>query len=102
MHPQGIIDVELGRRQPTLLFCRRLAPVLGVSIAHLGAYDAMPESTLAERIKKARYYRGMTIKEAAKGLGVYWTTWRDWEHRRVPTEENMERLNLFLLILSDN
>lgn len=101
MHPQSIIDVELGRTKPTIKLCRGLAPVLGVAIAHLGAYDKMPARTLAQRIKKARYFHGLLIKEAAAQLGVDHTTFRNWEHGQAPRSHNMDRLLPFLMILEN-
>lgn len=101
MHPQSIIDVELGRTQPTIKLCHRLAPILGVTIAHLGTFDKMPESTLADRIKKARYYHGLFIREAAQLVGVHWTTFKDWEHGRLPRAHNMDNLAPFLEILNE-
>ncbi|PSK19394.1 hypothetical protein C7R94_11560 [Brevibacillus sp. NRRL NRS-603] len=44
---------------------RRLSKVLGVSVAFLSCFEKLPESTLGERIIKARFYYGYTKREFA-------------------------------------
>jgi hypothetical protein len=53
----------------------------------LGAYDLLPEKTLAEKLFKARRYRLMTVENAVTYFGVSIKTYRKWElHKSVPNE----------------
>ncbi|MBH0331471.1 DNA-binding protein [Brevibacillus brevis] len=49
---------------------RRLSKVLCVSVAFLGCFEKLPESTLGQRIIKARFYYGYTKREFAALLGI--------------------------------
>lgn len=41
---------------------RLLSDVLDVSVAYLGGFENLPESTLGERIKKARLFRNTCLQ----------------------------------------
>lgn len=67
----------------------------------LGAYDLLPEKTLAEKLFKARRYRLMTVEDAAAYFGVSNKTYRKWElNKSVPNESSKvaEFINILLLI----
>ena len=64
----------------------------------LGAYDLLPEKTLAEKLFKARRYRLMTTEDAAAYFGVSNKTYRKWElHKSVPNES--PKIDEFINIL---
>jgi len=44
-------------------------------------------SNFSQRLKALRQSRGLTVKEAAKIVGVPMTTYRDWEYGRAVTGE---------------
>ncbi len=79
---------------------RRLSKVLGVSVAFLGGFEKLPESTFGERIVKARLFHGYTKREFAKLLGVHERTLFDWEHnRKIPPAAPLNDLSRYLDIL---
>lgn len=79
---------------------RRLSKVLGVSVAFLGCFEKLPESTLGERIIKARLYYGYTKREFAALLGISERTLYEWEYdRKIPPEEQRVIIERYLDIL---
>ncbi len=74
-----VSKVENGRQIPIVLTIRALASVLEQPVWFLGCYEALPENTLGQRIRKARLYHGLTKKEFADRLGVNEKTVRLWE-----------------------
>ncbi|ASJ57531.1 transcriptional regulator [Brevibacillus formosus] len=78
---------------------RRLSKVLGVSVAFLGCFEKLPESSLGERIK-ARLYYGYTKKEFVTLLEISERTLYEWEHdRKIPPEEQRVIIERYLDIL---
>ncbi|MBW5467569.1 helix-turn-helix domain-containing protein [Brevibacillus formosus] len=79
---------------------RRLSIVLGVSVAFLGCFEKLPESSLGERIIKARLYYGYTKREFAALLGISERTLYEWEYKRkIPPEEQRVLIERCLDIL---
>jgi transcriptional regulator with XRE-family HTH domain len=79
---------------------RRLSQVLAVSVAFLGGFEKLPESTFGERIVKARLYYGYTKREFAVLLEVSERTLYEWEHdRKIPPEEQRVIIERYLDIL---
>ncbi|WP_409174343.1 hypothetical protein [Brevibacillus fortis] len=79
---------------------RRLSKVLDVSVAFLGCFEKLPESTLGERIVKARLFHGYTKREFAKLLEVHERTLFDWEHdRKIPPDNYLNKIAPILDIL---
>ncbi|WP_254475876.1 helix-turn-helix transcriptional regulator [Brevibacillus sp. HB1.4B] len=79
---------------------RRLSKVLGVSVAFLGCFEKLPESSLGERIIKARLYYGYTKREFAALLGISERTLYEWEHdRKIPPTTPLNDLSKYLDIL---
>ncbi|WP_242466581.1 helix-turn-helix domain-containing protein [Brevibacillus brevis] len=79
---------------------RRLSKVLGVSVAFLGCFEKLPESTLGERIIKARFYYGYTKREFAALLGISERTLYEWEHdRKIPPPTPLNDLSKYLAVL---
>lgn len=79
---------------------KSLAAALSQHIWFLGCYDQLAESTLGERILKARLYHGMTIEEFAQASGFNNRTIRKWEHGIVhPSNDSITKLDSFLAIL---
>ena len=74
-----VSKVENGRQIPIVVTVRALAEVLKQPIWFLGCYEALPENTLGQRIRKTRLYEGLTKKEFAERLGVNEKTIRLWE-----------------------
>ncbi|KLI01273.1 DNA-binding protein [Brevibacillus formosus] len=80
---------------------RRLSNVLGVSVAFLGCFEKMPESTLGEHIIKARLYYGYTKREFAALLRISERTLYEWEYdRKILPEEPRVIIERYLDILS--
>ena len=78
---ETIWALESGKRMcPQYPLLTRMADVLEVSPIWLGGFDLMPETTEAEKIRKARYYRLNTIKEATEFFHVCTKTIVAWEH----------------------
>jgi len=48
----------------------RLAEALDQPIWFIGCYDLLPETSLGEKIRKMRLYKGQYIQELADELGV--------------------------------
>lgn len=60
----------------------------------------MPEDTIGQRIRKARYYRGLQASEAAIELGVDVKTISNWESdKNIPSIDVIE-LKQFLEVLN--
>ncbi|WP_165866033.1 helix-turn-helix domain-containing protein [Lucifera butyrica] len=96
--PGTISRIENGRAQTVEIeTLRKLAPILKQTIAFLGCFDLLPESTLAERIRKARLIHGLTKSELAAKIGTNEKTVRLWERGRCsPTEKSMKILVPYL------
>ncbi len=98
-----ITAAEADRHQPGIISLRRLAAVLGCSVAHLGRYEDLPEDTLSQRITKTRLYHGETIEEFAKTLKINERTLRDWELGvRPPNKKHLNGLAPFLEALCNH
>ena len=74
-----VSKIENGRQMPIVVTVRALAEALKQPVWFLGCYEALPEGTLGQRIRKARLYYGLTKKEFAERLGVNEKTIRLWE-----------------------
>ncbi|WP_253721146.1 helix-turn-helix domain-containing protein [Brevibacillus brevis] len=75
---------------------RRLSKVLGVSVAFLGCFEKLPESTLGQRIIKARLYYGYTKREFSALLGIIERTEHD---RKIPPPTPLNDLSKYLAVL---
>jgi DNA-binding XRE family transcriptional regulator len=68
-------------------------------VAFLG-YDPLPVGDgLSERLKRARWLKGLTIKEAAKLVGVNESTFGDWEIGKSAPSLHGSEIARFLAIL---
>ncbi len=74
-----VSKIENGRQIPIVVTVRALASVLKQPVWFLGCYEALPEDTLGQQIRKARLYHGLTKKEFADRLGVNEKTVQLWE-----------------------
>jgi len=74
-----VSKIENVRQIPIVVTVRALAEALKQPIWFLGCYEALPEDTLGQRIRKALLYEGLTKKEFADRLGVNEKTIRLWE-----------------------
>lgn len=91
---------ESGRRVPTINNLQKIAEALGVSVAYLGDFESLPESTFAEKVKKARLYHGLLKKDFALLIGVDTKTIQNWETgRTIPFAKQMNLLHPYLMIL---
>ncbi|WP_207857892.1 helix-turn-helix domain-containing protein [Lucifera butyrica] len=93
-----ISRIENGRAQTVEIeTLRKLASVLNQPVWLLGCFDLLPEKTLAERIRKARLYHGLTKSEFAAKIGTNEKTVRLWERGKCsPTEKSMKILIPYL------
>ncbi|MBR6906695.1 MAG: YifB family Mg chelatase-like AAA ATPase [Selenomonadaceae bacterium] len=78
-----ISEFENGHRmQARYPLLKRMATILHVSPVWLAGFDALPDTTLVEKIHKARMYRLYTLTEAANFFHVDPKTFGAWEHGR--------------------
>ncbi len=97
---RALWQIEEGRSQASLPTLKRLAEKLNVSVAYLGGFENLPEETLPQKIKKARMWHGMTIKEFAAAIGVNEHSVGKWEKgKQYPSEDNITVLNKYIKIL---
>ena len=91
--------LERGKREtcPAFPLLKRMAHVLKVSPIWLGCFDLMPETTLAEKLRKARFYHLKTLKEASEFFHVCSHTFIAWEKNRTAIHE--EHLDEWLSVL---
>jgi transcriptional regulator with XRE-family HTH domain len=96
----SISYLENGKTKPSLYNLRKLSQTLGADISYLGCFENMPETTLGDKIKKARMYHGKTIIDLAKSIGVDVKTVGGWEKsEHEPLERYMPMIKSLLKIL---
>lgn len=101
MSPAAIIYIESGKT-PSLSTLRKLSKVLETPIAYLGCFEKMPDNTFGQKIKKARYYHGLMVKEMAKKLGVNSKSIIAWEKNKYrPSTANKKAIDKLVRSLED-
>ncbi|WP_051296441.1 helix-turn-helix domain-containing protein [Anaeroarcus burkinensis] len=91
---------ETGNLSPSVSTAKKLAAALRVPIWYVGGYDHLPQKTLAEKIEKARRYRGHTKEEMAAELGVNQKSIYNWLAKGMhPLPETKNLLSLYIAIL---
>lgn len=91
---------EFGRLPPSVFTAKKLADALRAPIWYVGGYDHLPQKTLAQKIEKARKYRGHTKEEMATELGVSQKSIYNWEVKGMrPLPETKNLLSLYIAIL---
>lgn len=92
--------IENEKSKPSLATVRKLSAVLQKEIRYLGAYEHMPEKTLGQRIRKARYYRGWIKQDLADYFKIEAKSVYNWEADRVRfSDETKKKLDSFFEIL---
>ncbi|MFB5673573.1 helix-turn-helix domain-containing protein [Paenibacillus terreus] len=100
MTPEGLGMIERNIHPPSLPILHELSKVLQRPISHLGCYENMPETTIGDKIKKARHYHGLTKLELSKLIKVNEKTVRNWESNRTRiSDEYMSLLKEYLEVL---
>lgn len=100
MSAKQLSNIECGKSGISISNLRNLAKILNVSVAYLGCFENMPEDTPGQRLKKARYYHGLTIKETAEKIEVDYTTIKRWKNdRSKPLEKYNKLVEKFVAIL---
>ncbi|WP_319403186.1 helix-turn-helix domain-containing protein [uncultured Anaeromusa sp.] len=95
-----IKDCECGRILPTVATAKKLADALRAPIWYVGGYDHLSQKTLAEKIEKARKYRGHTKEEMASELGINQKSIYNWSIKGVhPLPETEKKLSLYIAVL---
>jgi len=95
-----ISNLERDKYRAKLSTLRILAQTLETTVAYLGCFESLPEETYAQKIKKARLYHGLNIKEFAETLGVDVRTIKNWEQNMFqPLPKHRESLAAYLAIL---
>ncbi|NPV92072.1 MAG: helix-turn-helix transcriptional regulator [Firmicutes bacterium] len=98
----AIGNLEADKFNAVLPNLRALANALGVPVAYLGCFERLPESTLGQRITKARMYHGFTKDEMARVIGVDPKTLRLWEQdKHQPLQRYSTVLNTYMAILDE-
>ena len=91
---------EFGRILPSVFTAKKLADALRAPIWYVGGYDHLSQKTLAEKIEKARKYRGHTKEEMAAELGVEKKSIYNWSIKGIrPLPETEKKLSLYIAIL---
>ena len=96
----SISNLEKNRRTASFPTLRELSIALDVPASFIGCFEKLPEASIAEKIKKARYYHCLTREEMANRIGVNPRTIFDWESGlRKPLKKNLVAIEKFLEIL---
>ena len=91
---------EFGRLPPSIFTAKKLADALRAPLWYVGGYDHLPQKTLAEKMEKARKYRGHTKEEMAAELGVNQKSIYNWSVKGIhPLPETEKKLSLYIAIL---
>lgn len=94
----GLVESNKQIASPPTL--RLLSKALDVPISFLGCFEQLPETTLGNRITKARLYHGYTKREFALLLDVDVRTLFNWENDRfVPLDSHLNLLTGYIDIL---
>lgn len=98
--PEAISMIENDVNPPSLKSLRLLSTHLGVPISYLGCFEDLPEKTLGDRLKKARLYYGISMKEAAVILSIDPKSIRNWETNKTkPQSKIMNKINHFISVI---
>ncbi len=96
----ALSGIERNCHQPSPKSLRLLSEVLQQPIYYLGCLEELPDTTLGDRLKKARAYRGLSIIEGADYLGVNVKTIKNWEaNRKIPSKRFNTYVEDFLKII---
>ena len=88
-----ILEIEQEKRLPLITSLTKLVQTINISISNLPGYNALPEDTIAEKIKKHRLLMGMTQSQFAEFINVDFKTIRNWETgKSTPQRRIAERL----------
>ncbi|WP_188540751.1 helix-turn-helix domain-containing protein [Paenibacillus segetis] len=92
-------NIERDVVQPSLPNLRKLAEILDRPIYYLGTFEEMPADTLGQKIRKARFYHGLLVTEAAEKFEVDIKSINNWEtDRQVPSSKSINEVNNFISI----
>ncbi|WP_083832685.1 helix-turn-helix domain-containing protein [Paenibacillus lactis] len=98
--PEAISKMENGVHPPSLKSLKKISACLNRPIHYLGCFEALPESTLGDRLKKARLFYGHTKEEAAQKLGVDAKSVMNWEANKVnPSKNHLSDIGHFVRII---
>lgn len=99
IHYNAINQIEQNLHKPKLDSLCKFATALNIPLWWLGCFEKLPEATIAEKIYKARMFRGLTRKQAAQILQCCEKSVFNWEiNRAVP--EYTDLLDDFLSIIN--
>jgi transcriptional regulator with XRE-family HTH domain len=93
--PEQICYIENGVHVPRVTTLQSLAKSLESTVWYLGCYEALPEDTMGQKIKKARLFQGLTRVEFAQRLGVNESTVVKWENGKWNPGEKFMRILSF-------
>jgi ribosome-binding protein aMBF1 (putative translation factor) len=101
LSPECIGAIENGKRSPTIVTIKMLADALDAPVWYLGCFENLPESTTAQRIKKARLFHGLSQVQLAESWGVSERIIYDWETGRYqPGKKYFAILEKYLNVLN--
>ncbi|WP_433943345.1 helix-turn-helix domain-containing protein [Paenibacillus sp. SN-8-1] len=102
MTPESISNIERHKQIPSLKKLKILSEVLNMPIYYLGCYEALPENTLGQKIKKARFFNGLTAIELAEMFNVDVKTIFNWESDNAkPSERHINEVNKFITNINE-
>lgn len=94
----GLIENNLSI--PSLPTLKTTSELLDAPVSYLGCYENMLDNTLGQKIKKARFFHGLTTQEVAKQWGVTIKTIYNWEADKTqPLDIFKIKIEQFLSIL---
>jgi transcriptional regulator with XRE-family HTH domain len=99
IHYSTISKVERNMKKARFETLKELATVLEVPLWWLGCFEKLPESTLAEKLYKARMYHGMAQNQAADALQCDRKSVHNWEKEICHPVSNA-KLDEFISIIS--
>jgi len=92
--------LENGVHPPSLISLKKISACLNRPIHYLGCFEALPESTFGDRLKKARLFYGFTKEEAAIKIGVDPKSISNWEMNKViPSDKHHAEIHEFMKIV---
>jgi hypothetical protein len=70
---------------------KAMGDYFGLPYYFIGAYDQLPDSTIPEQLRKGRFYRLMSLVDAAAFFAVSNKTYCNWEHGRIGSSDKAKR-----------
>jgi DNA-binding XRE family transcriptional regulator len=98
--PTCIIYIEGSKSMASITNLKTFAKTLNLPISYLGCFENLPETTISEKITKARLFNGLTKTELAELLGCDVKSIGGWiSNKFTPGHKYAQRLKELFKIL---